>query len=318
MRWWWLYGGLIGFAGYIPGLPGELRLLNLLFLHPLIRSLLRPLVRRDRLSTDGTEPAPPTVKLPIAPAAGGPVAVIVRSLIAQAVMLFVPTMWLQIGRQIVGQNSAQSRAVESATAYRQTARYRLPFADEWYIVGGGITPQTSHSWDVVAQRYAYDFVIADAQLRRWRTDGRAAEDYLCYGIPVLAPADGVVVAVRDGVRDAPGAGTGWLDVLTPYFPGNTVVIQHAEAEYSFLAHLIPGSLTVAMGDRVTAGQPIGRCGNSGHSTEPHLHFHIQDRADFWTAAGLPVAFDGVSVDGQPAADGVYLVRGTRVRPSARE
>ncbi|MCS7071216.1 MAG: M23 family metallopeptidase, partial [Anaerolinea sp.] len=62
-------------------------------------------------------------------------------------------------------------------------------------------------------------------------------------------------------------------------------------------------------------QPVGQCGNSGHSTEPHLHFHIQDRVDFWTAAGLPIAFDGVSVDGQPAADDVYLVRGTRVRPS---
>ncbi|MGQ9907642.1 MAG: M23 family metallopeptidase [Candidatus Flexifilum sp.] len=312
MRSWWLYAAFIGFAGYLPGLPGELRLLNLLFLYPLIRAIFN----RQKPSAVSTAAHPPAPTLPLSPAAGSHLLVGARLIAAQIGILLVPTMWPQVIRQIAGQNEAQPRAVAAPDAYQQRVRYRLPFDGEWYIVNGGMTPDTSHSWDVIAQRYACDFVIADETLRRWRSDGRTVTDYLCYGVPILAPAAGAVAWVRDNVRDAPGPGTGWLDVLTPFFPGCTVVIQHAEDEYSFLAHLRPGSIIVRPGERVEAGQPIGQCGNSGHSTEPHLHFHIQDRADFWTAAGLPIAFDGVSVDGQAAADDVYLIRGTRVRPSA--
>lgn len=312
MRSWWLYAAFVGFAGYLPGLPRELRLLNLLFLYPLIR----PIFNRQKPPAASTTPDPPAPDLPIPPAAGNHLLVLIRLIAAQIGMLLVPTMWVQMIRQMAGQNEAEQRAIAAPDAYRQRVRYRLPFDGEWYIVNGGTTPSTSHSWDIIAQRYAYDFVIADETLRRWRSDGRTVTDYLCYGVPILAPAAGEVAWVRDDVRDAPGPGTGWLDMLTPFFPGCTVVIKHAADEYSFLAHLRPGSIVVRPGDRVEAGQPIGQCGNSGHSTEPHLHFHIQDRADFWTAAGLPIVFDGVSVDGQPAADDVYLIRGTRVRPSA--
>lgn len=233
MRSWWLYGGLIGFAGYVPGLPGELRLLSLLFLYPVIRTLLRSITGRGQRQGAPAEPAPPRLELPIAPAAGGPMAVMLRSLVAQIAMLVSPVMWPQIARQASGQNQAQGRAIDSAGAYQQRVRYRLPFADEWIVVNGGIAPAASHSWDIVAQRYAYDFVIVDAELRRWRTTGRGADDYLCYGVPILAPADGVVVAVRDGVRDAPGAGTGWLDVLTPHFPGNSVPYSMPRANTAF-------------------------------------------------------------------------------------
>ncbi len=166
----------------------------------------------------------------------------------------------------------------------------------------------------MAQRYAYDdFVVVDGSLRRWYRKGDRLEDYRCYGAPILAPAYGLVVEVRDGVRDAPGAGTGWMDPFTPDFRGNFVTIRHAEEEYGFLAHLIPGSIRVAVGERVTEGQQIGRCGNSGHSTEPHLHFHLQDRADFFEAAGLPVAFDGVSIGGEPPVSNLYLRRCNRIR-----
>jgi murein DD-endopeptidase MepM/ murein hydrolase activator NlpD len=222
-------------------------------------------------------------------------------------------MLRQAQRQIAGDEIARPRAPESAAAYQQRCRYRLPFDGEWIIINGGITPETSHSWDIVAQRYAYDFVQVDAGLRRWRTDGKHLTDYLCYGEPLLAPAAGEVVAVVDGTRDAPAVGTGWLDVRTPHFPGNIVTIRHAEGEYSCFAHLVPGSITVQVGEQVASGQVIGRCGHSGHSTEPHLHFQFQDQADFWTAAGLPIAFDGVSVNGGPPQDHVYLSRDQRVQ-----
>jgi murein DD-endopeptidase MepM/ murein hydrolase activator NlpD len=137
-------------------------------------------------------------------------------------------------------------------------------------------------------------------------------DAASYGRPVLAVAEGEVVAVRDGVRDAPQVGNGWMDWLGPDFRGNSVTIRHADGEYSFSAHLIPGSLTVKAGDWVTRGQVIGRCGHSGHSTEPHLHFQLQDHPNFWLAVDVPVKFDGVSVNGA-ATESVYLTRGTRVK-----
>lgn len=236
-----------------------------------------------------------------------------RCLGSTLLMLVVPSIRRQASRQVSGNSSAFARAIINPATYRQKARYSLPFRGEWYVYNGGLDKATSHSWEVVAQRYAYDFVMVDRSLRRWYGEGDRPEDYRCYGASILAPADGLIVEVRNDVRDAPGVGTGWVDPFTPDFRGNFVTIRHAEEEYGFLAHLIPGSVRVAVGEQVTQGQEIGRCGNSGHSTEPHLHFHLQDRADFFKAAGLPVAFDGVSIDGEPPASELFLKRGMRVR-----
>lgn len=78
-------------------------------------------------------------------------------------------------------------------------------------------------------------------------------------------------------------------------------------------HLIRGSVTVARGERVRRGQALGRCGHTGHSTEPHLHFHLQDSADPFWGMGLPVRFSDLLVDGAPA-DETLLTAGVRVRP----
>lgn len=307
---WWLYLGIAGFLGYIPSLPGELRLLNLLFLTPLVRAALRR-ISGPRQIEDSSAPAQP----PLSPAAGGMALFMARLIAAQALMFVVPSMLRQIIAQYRGETTARPRAVDNPAHYQQKARYRLPFDGQWYVYNGGVTQPTSHSWDIIGQRYAYDFVAVDGQLRRWRTDGAAAADYLCYDRPILAPAAGEVVAVVDGVRDAPGVGTGWVDVFTRHFPGNTVTIRHADEEYSYLAHLRPGSICVRAGERVERGQEIGRCGNSGHSSEPHLHFHVQDRGAFFGAASLPVAFDCVSVNDAPPQNSVYIVRQSVVNHS---
>jgi murein DD-endopeptidase MepM/ murein hydrolase activator NlpD len=272
--------------------------------------------RRFRVSKAGSAKLSPEPPLPAV--AGGKVPFQARYLASALLALFVPSMLRQASRQIAGDRHAAPRAVSDPAAYRQRVRYSLPFAGEWYVYNGGISKESSHSWAVVAQRYAYDFVVADKALRRWRkgTRGERLEDYLCYGAPVLAPADGVVVEASDGVPDAPGPGTGWVDPFAQDFRGNYVTIRHAEGEYSFLAHLVPGSIRVRPGDCVERGQEVGRCGSSGHSTEPHLHFHVQDRADFFEAAGLPVSFDAVSVDGGEPGSGHYLRRGTCARPVA--
>ncbi|MGC8800456.1 MAG: hypothetical protein C0184_10370 [Chloroflexus aggregans] len=123
-----------------------------------------------------------------------------------------------------------------------------------------------------------------------RVDPRRPTNYLAFGQPVLAAADGVVVALRNDIRDSPWAGTGWIDITTPDLRGNYVVIKHHEHVYTLYAHLQRGSIKVTLGETVHAGQPIGACGHSGHSSEPHLHFQLQDQADFFTAIGLPITF----------------------------
>jgi hypothetical protein len=195
--------------------------------------------------------------------------------------------------------------------YRQKIEYRLPFDGEWLVCNGGIAPETSHSWEVLNQRYAYDFVIADEEGHRHTGDSCNLNDYRCYGRPIIAPADGIVVSVHDGVRDAPYPGTLWIDGLCRDFRGNFVIIKHAEEEYSMLAHFIPGSIRVKAGEQVKTGAELGYCGNSGHSSEPHLHFHVQDHPNFFLGVGLPIKFKGVSVNGEKR-DMLYIERGMRV------
>lgn len=225
----------------------------------------------------------------------------------------------QIVRQAVGNSRLRARVGDGALSSEQlaaagTVAYTLPFAGEWFVYNGGVTPRESHSWGVITQRYAYDFVAVDAELRRHRGRGRKLDEYFCYGRDILSAAPGEVVAVRDGGRDAPWVGYGIVDFGTRHFAGNHVIVRHAEREFGFYAHLLPGSVPVQVGDQVGRGQRLGRCGHSGHSSEPHLHFHVQDGADFFNAAGVPVRFSRLTVDGA-LADATFLRTGQHVTPA---
>ncbi|WP_267643816.1 M23 family metallopeptidase [Haloarchaeobius amylolyticus] len=166
----------------------------------------------------------------------------------------------------------------------------LPLEGEWTTANGGVTKPTSHSWGIVSQRYAYDFVVAGEDGETHEGDGTALTDYHAFGEPLLAPADGTVVKTEDSLRDFPRPGSGWLEWRTWNIAGNHVVIEHADGEYSMLAHLKQGSVAVEPGEEVTRGQVVGECGNSGFSSEPHLHFQLMDSQNFWFAAGLVPRF----------------------------
>ena len=219
-------GAMIGFLAYLPGVPRELRLLQLLFLLLLVPSCVSWLQRRR--SNVIKSPAP---QLPLPPASGGMPAFLIRFFASQILCMIAPKMIAQQFRHLVGDARASIRAIDDAENYAQPIAFRLPFDAPangfyWYVYNGGVDRTTSHSWDLVGQRFAYDFVVVDAQGKRWRKDGGTFDDYLCYGVPILAPADGEVIAIVDDVRDAPGVGTGWLDVFTPHFPGCTVTLRH--------------------------------------------------------------------------------------------
>ncbi|MGZ4963169.1 MAG: DUF3887 domain-containing protein [Limisphaerales bacterium] len=177
---------------------------------------------------------------------------------------------------------------------KNTTELSLPFKGKWLVFWGGDTGKLNHHHDVPAQKFAFDILGVDEKGETHHGDGRKNEDYVCFGREILAPADGVVVEAIDGVRDnTPGA-------LNPYcLVGNCVVIQHSTNEFSVLAHFQSGTVAVKAGDHVKRGQLLGKCGNSGNSSEPHLHYHLQHSAIFQDAVGIKCHFDKVALAGAP-------------------
>jgi murein DD-endopeptidase MepM/ murein hydrolase activator NlpD len=150
-----------------------------------------------------------------------------------------------------------------------------PFAGEWRVVAGGPNPARNHHVVASDQRFAYDFI---------NTDGRSA------GLDILAPITGTVVVAHDGEADHPPS----MRVIEDPLPlGNHVAIETAGGVV-FLCHLQRGSVAVREGERVESGSLIGRCGNSGRTTRPHLHIHAQDMPAyaFNRATGVPISFGG--------------------------
>jgi len=210
-----------------------------------------------------------------------------------------PVVLVQDLLQTLGAVPAAARhrgSVPDPDSYEQRVSYRLPVEGTWTVVNGGHDQDDSHSWFPMTQRYAYDFVITDEDGRS-RPAGSAArvENYYCYGEPVLAPADGIVVDAYDCDPELSRA-DGLSHPLKRDIRGGFVVLRHAPDEYSSLVHLVPGSLEVDVGEHVTRGQTLARCGHSGNSSEPHLHFQLQDHPTFEFAAGLPLTFDDCIVD----------------------
>ncbi len=143
---------------------------------------------------------------------------------------------------------------------------QLPFYGEWQVSQAHNGEHTHKGlW-----QHAWDFMIQDEDQKIYENDGDFLEDYYCYGKAVVAPADGYVDDLIDSVPDNV---IGKVDIKNNW--GNTIVIRHTDHLYTKLSHLVPESFTVKKGDKVVAGQVVGKCGNSGRSPYPHLHFQIQ-------------------------------------------
>lgn len=188
----------------------------------------------------------------------------------------------------------------SALHKTQTA-LRLPFDGAWYVLWGGRKYEDNRHTPVPDMRYALDVFIVRGP-GTFQRDGTRNDDYFAWGQPILAPADGVVVAVENDVVDnAPN------QPRPGVLYGNVVVIDHGQGEYSLLGHLQRGSVEVRPGQAVVAGQQVARCGNSGMSTEPHLHYQLMDDPDWKKAQGLPAQFHDFMANGR------YVERGEPLR-----
>jgi murein DD-endopeptidase MepM/ murein hydrolase activator NlpD len=200
-------------------------------------------------------------------------------------------------------------------AEKNATTLRLPFSGRWLVLWGGDTKDLNQHHDVPSQRFAFDFLGADEQGRTRMGVGTGNEDYYAFGREVLAPADGTVTDVIEGVRDnQPGS-------MNPYSAlGNAVFIQHQEYEVSVLAHFKQGSICVRAGDKVTAGQLLGLCGNSGNSSEPHLHYHLENTPIIQDATGIKCFFDNIIVtqNGQSTPQAYYSpIKGDIVEPQVK-
>lgn len=180
---------------------------------------------------------------------------------------------------------------------RNTTKLKLPFNGEWTVVWGGDTKELNYHVESQAQKNAFDIVIKNAQGNSFKTDGKTNEDYYAFGKEIFAPCDGEIVLVVDGVKDnKPGE-------LNPvYVPGNTVILKTLNNEYLFFAHFKQHSIKIAEGQKLKQGQVLGLCGNSGNSSEPHLHFHIQNVEDMNIATGVKCYFDKIIVNGHVKTD----------------
>lgn len=150
----------------------------------------------------------------------------------------------------------------------------------------------------IAQRFAVDYVKVDEQGRTFTGDRADNANYYAEDADVLAVADGVVVAVKDSIpENVPGINSRAVPITIETVGGNHVILDIGDGFYAFYAHLRPGSLAVEVGDRVRRGDVLARLGNTGNSTEPHLHFHLADAASPLGSEGVPYAYDAFELVG---------------------
>jgi hypothetical protein len=191
----------------------------------------------------------------------------------------------------------------------------------WFNANGCCEPTPHRSFRTAADglRFATPetFAIDWVQVRGGRLfegDGTKNEQYFAFGAEVRSATYGEVVVVRDGRPEETPNNDPKNVVLEQDFGGNHVAVRVRPGVYAFYAHLQPGSIDVGVGDTVETGQRIGELGNTGNSTQPHLHFELSDGPDPLTSNSLPFVIDRYtfagSVDPDQSTDKDLLIDGT--------
>ncbi|HUD19305.1 MAG TPA: M23 family metallopeptidase [Patescibacteria group bacterium] len=176
--------------------------------------------------------------------------------------------------------------------YQTKTHLILPFHGTWLVSNGGRTTDTNNHVRPAEQGpqnqlYAYDF--------RMENTGKEIKlvEFKVFGKEVLAPGDGLVIQIINGSIDVlPGERDRSVGV------GNAIIIDHQNGEYSLLCHFKHNSIRVKIGDKVKQGDVIGLCGNTGNTTQPHIHFNLQDGPLMHKANALPAQFKKILVDGE--------------------
>jgi len=155
--------------------------------------------------------------------------------------------------------------------------------DSLYVVQGGGSALVNHHHFAGSQKYALDIIDSrdgalpfkgQLDLRQYRTFGKT----------VYSPVEGLVESVENSLPDQK---IGEVDQQN--LAGNNIVVKADDERYLLFAHLRQNSVVVSEGDEVKIGQEIGEIGNSGNSTQPHLHIHAMTKADFLNAKSSPIS-----------------------------
>lgn len=200
-----------------------------------------------------------------------------------------------------GKERTTATADVAPIVYQNKVALRLPVAGRVLVWDGHDFLSHHRRWDYLfkpirdfgfdsnAARYSYDLVPVDASGAMHKGDPRDDAGYFGFGQPVLAPGPGTVIAAVDDQPDNHDFDVAALKTELMVMYGNRVLIDHGNGEISVLAHLQQKSVTVKVGDKVTAGQRIGAIGASGSSLFPHLHYQLQNGPNAH-AEGLPSYF----------------------------
>lgn len=175
----------------------------------------------------------------------------------------------------------------------------VPFLGAWQV-SQGIDGRHTHRgpW-----RDAFDFVVLDEKASSFREQGTRLADYYAFGAPVLAPVSGTVWKADDRMPDnRPGE----VDVRAGRNFGNYLMLRTADGVFVLLGHLKQGSLSTRPGEWVEAGQVVAACGNSGRSTQPHVHLQVQSLDDI-EAPTRPLHLRSVTVRGDRGATGPFML-----------
>jgi hypothetical protein len=212
-------------------------------------------------------------------------------------------------QETAGADSGRTHAFEGATipVSRDIAEIGPPLRGGDWLTANGPGNESGHrralipigALPVIAQRFAIDYVRVDAVGRTVAGDRARNENFYAENAEAIAVADGIVVATKDSIpENVPGTSSRAVPITLETVGGNFVTLDIGGGRYAFYAHLRPGSLRVRTGDRVRREQVLGLVGNSGNSTEPHLHFHLADANSALGSEGIPYVHDSFEVLGR--------------------
>lgn len=184
-------------------------------------------------------------------------------------------------------------STENASRFeRNVTNMIFPFKEEAFVFWGGETVEANYHMADINQQYAYDILMV-ANGAPYKGDPTKNESYFIFGKDIIAPCDAKVVQVIKGIKDnTPGV------LNTTDITGNTLVLETAQKEYLLFAHLKANSILVQEGDFVTQGQSIAQCGNSGNTTQAHLHLQLQNTADIFNSIGAKLYFEELIRNGK--------------------
>jgi murein DD-endopeptidase MepM/ murein hydrolase activator NlpD len=226
-------------------------------------------------------------------------------------------------------NRTSNAVVSLATRYNVPATgFILPVSGSWYAAAGPST-HTHHRW-VYMEEFAYDFIQMGEGNLTYKGDYTKPENYHCYGKDVLATAAGEVIAVMDSIDDAPiypkdlpqeeymkFVQTRQNELIKKYgvlgVSGNFVLLKHGEKEFSFYGHLKNSSVKVKPGQKIMQGDVIAQIGNSGNSTEPHLHFQLNEGSSVLNSRSIPIRFKNLNWSESFEPEGSYIKSGDWIR-----